>query len=141
MEIKINQDIRSYKAKDIGNFSLREAGFIALGLALAGITYYFTKILELAIIPMALVLVVGFIKPFGMTFIQFLRTVGRDAVRPKVYPNRTDFVYDIDELEKEFGKEYRIPDCTEVIQTGVQPKYIPKKTEMNRVLNCSSGKK
>lgn len=35
MEVQISQDIRKYKTKDIGNFSFKEAGFVAVGLAAA----------------------------------------------------------------------------------------------------------
>ena len=30
MEVQISQDIRKYKTKDIGNFSFKEAGFVAV---------------------------------------------------------------------------------------------------------------
>lgn len=33
MEILIGQDIRKYKTKDIGNFSFKEAAFLAAGAA------------------------------------------------------------------------------------------------------------
>ena len=95
MEIPISQDIRKYKTKDVGNFSFKEAGYLALGIGAAILGYnLFGKSLEAAIIPMGLILVVGFIKPYGMSFIQFVRTVGREKTSPSTYIYETDFEYD-----------------------------------------------
>lgn len=134
MEIKINQDIRKYKTKDIGNFSFKEAGYIALGTALAFVTYKFTNSFEIALIPFFIVAVIGFFKPFGMSFIQFLRTVVKEGMSPREYINETDFKYDPEEIKELYGDEYDIPDALYVIQTEEHQKYIPKKTEKDRLL-------
>ena len=44
MEIQITQDIRKYKTKDIGNFSLKEAGFLATGIGLGFLVYKITRL-------------------------------------------------------------------------------------------------
>ena len=119
VEIKISQDIRKFKTKDIGGFSFKEVGFIVLGVGLAILTYTLCgKSIELSIIPMALVLIVGFFKPCGMTFIQFLRTVGRDTLRPQVYIKETDFEYDMNELQKIYGSEYHVITTGDLIQSS-----------------------
>lgn len=107
MEIQITQDIRKYKTKDIGNFSFKEAGFIAVGIGAGFLTYKLTGNMESAVLPMMLVFVVGFFKPFGMSFPQFLKTVVKESfLTPRIYINESDFEYDPDdtdftELQKE----------------------------------------
>mgnify|MGYP002707313426 CR=1 FL=1 len=63
MEVQISQDIRKYKTKDIGNFSFKEAGFVAVGLAAAFLTYKLAGDVSIAFIPLAIVLIIGFFKP------------------------------------------------------------------------------
>ena len=134
MEIKINKDIRKYKTKDIGNFSFKETGFIALGVGLAYVTYKFTNNINIAIAPMLLVLVVGFFRPFGMTFIQFLRTVVKDNVTPQVYYYETDNQYNPDELERLYGEPVQVDTEQWVIQTheSVDNKY--KKADYSNII-------
>lgn len=111
MEIKISQDLRKFKTKDIGNFSLKEAGYLALGVGSAFITYKLTEgSLELAFIPMAIILVIGFFKPFGLTFFEFTRTVLQENLfSPRQYIWETDFEYDPNEFEELYGEKISIP--------------------------------
>lgn len=117
MEIPISQDIRKYKTKDIGNFSFKEAGYLAVGLGVAFIAYKLLGSLEAAILPMGVVLAVGFVKPYGMTVPQFVRTVGKEKISPSTYIYETDFVYDMEEVEKEYGETHRIV-TEELIQSN-----------------------
>lgn len=55
MEILIGQDIRKYKTKDIGNFSFKEAAFLAAGAAVGFLTYKLTGSIEIAIPPAGLI--------------------------------------------------------------------------------------
>ena len=81
MEIPILQDIRKYKTKDIGNFSFKEAGFLALGIGSAFIVYKFAgNSMELAMLPLMVFVVIGFFKPYGMTFTEFVRTVLKEQM-------------------------------------------------------------
>lgn len=106
MEIPISQDIRKYKTKDIGNFSFKEAGFIVIGVGIALLCYnVFHLSMEACILPMGVVLVFGFFRPYGMTFYQFLRTVGKESLTPATYINETDFEYILDDYEELYGKE------------------------------------
>ena len=119
MEILIGQDIRKYKTKDIGNFSFKEAAFLAVGAAVGFLTYKLTGSIELAIPPAGLILFFGFFKPYGMPAWDFLRTVGREKLSTQCYINETDFVYDTEEIKKEYGDDYVIPaDEWNVIQTA-----------------------
>lgn len=119
MEIEISQDIRKYKTKDIGNFSFKEAGFLAIGFGLAFATYKLAgNSLEIAIVPFMLVAVFTFFKPYGMTCWQFIRTVGKEKLIPSTLVNETDFVYDYDELEKEYGEEYHLVVPDDLIQSN-----------------------
>lgn len=117
MEISISQDIRKYKTKDVGNFSFKEAGYLVLGAGVAIIAYKLLDSLEAAILPMGVVLGVGFIKPYGMSFIQFIRTVGAEKLSPSTYIHETDFVYDMDEVEQEYGGENKVT-TEELIQSS-----------------------
>lgn len=106
MEIPISQDIRKYKTKDVGNFSFKEAGFIAIGIGVGVLCYnVFHMTIEACILPMGIIIVFGFFKPYGMTFFQFLKTVGKEKLSPMTYINETDFVYNLDEYEDLYGKE------------------------------------
>lgn len=117
MEINISQDIRKYKTKDVGNFSFKEAGFLAIGFGLAFITYKLTNSLELAIPPFGVVAVFAFLKPYGMTFWQFLMTVGKEKLVPAVLINETDFVYDLEELKAE-NPDFNVVDTDVLIQSN-----------------------
>lgn len=105
MELQFSTDIRKIKTKDVGNFSFKEAGF----LALAGISAYVMYTVEKRVmgleelnIPLllplpVLILVFGFAKPFGMSFFQFMRTAFIEyVIDPKIYIWESDFVYDLD---------------------------------------------
>lgn len=118
MEIVINQDIRKFKSKDIGNFSFKEAGFI-VGAGVIGYgTYFVQKLLEvetisfeICIIPAIIPLVFGFFKPFGMTFYEFLKTVVTEYfLTPKEYRWESDFVYDYETYGELYGDEYALSD-------------------------------
>lgn len=106
MEIPITKDIRKFKTKDIGNFSLKQAGVIALGLGVGFITYKLSSSIETAVIPLGIILILGFFKPYGMSCIQFIKTVGMEKLSSPVYINETDFVYDLDRFGELYGKEY-----------------------------------
>ncbi len=106
MELKFSSDIRKFKTKDVGAFSFKEAGFIALAGASALGMWWLQKSMgttpQVALcVPIpAIILAIGFVKPFGMTFIQFLRTVFLEwFIEPKVYIWESDYVYDLDELD------------------------------------------
>lgn len=118
MEVPINQDIRKYKTKDIGNFSFKEAGFIVIAIGAAFLTYKLNRSIEVAILPMMLILIIGFFKPFGMTFIQFMRTVVREQFTPRTYIWESDFEYDADEFESLYGEKIRVSSEWSVIQTA-----------------------
>lgn len=122
MEIQISQDIRKYKTKDIGNFSFKEAGYIAGGMAAAFLTYKLTQSTEVAIFPLGIILILGFFKPYGMSCIQFIRTVGKETFTPQCYINETDFEYDCTEFQELYGKDVVIPAEWNVIQTSVPAK-------------------
>lgn len=127
MEVKISQDIRKYKTKDIGNFSFREAGYIAIGAGLAVLTYTLTGSFEIAIAPMGVVCVLAFFKPFGLSFIQFIRTFIKERVTTQVYINETDFEYDPNEFDELYGEEIAIPaEWNDVIQTSDTAPVIDK---------------
>lgn len=106
MEIPITKDIRKFKTKDIGNFSLKQVGVIALGLGIGFITYKLSSSIEAAIIPLGIIIILGFFKPYGMSCIQFIKTVGVEKLSPSVYINETDFVYDLDRFGELYGEEY-----------------------------------
>lgn len=105
MDIRVSKDIRKYKAKDIGNFSLKEAGFIVIGLGAAAFTYSLTQSIETALIPMIIFLAFAFLKPFGLTLTQFIRTAVADFLSPRVYIWETDYEYDYEEFAELYGED------------------------------------
>ena len=119
MEIIINKDIRNVKTKDIWIFSWKQAGFLAIALAVGGgiillekKVFHFKEINYLIpLIPMVIPLLFGFLRPFGMSFWQFLRTYVNEAViKPKVYnasyDSEEDISLDYEELINTYGIEY-----------------------------------
>ena len=116
MEIPISKDIRKFKTKDIGNFSFKQAAFIALALGVAFLTFKFTNSLEVAVLPLVAIICFGFFRPYNMSCFQFLRTVGKDKLTPSIYINETDFVYNLDEFEELYGEEYKGYNDWELIQ-------------------------
>ena len=122
MEIRISQDIRKFKTKDIGNFSFKEAGFLAVGASLAFVAYKLSGSFEIAIVPMFVVIVFGFFKPLGMSFMEFIRTVVKDKLSTQLYINETDFEYEPDGFDELYGEHIAIPsDWNEVIQAELHP--------------------
>lgn len=119
MEIIINRDIRNVKTKDIWIFSWKQAAFLAIALVLgAGIYLLEMKVFHfesvnyyLMIIPMAVPLVFGFLRPFGMSFWQFCKTyINETLIKPAVYTtlyeSEEDIQLDYEELIKTYGEEY-----------------------------------
>lgn len=149
MEIILNQDIRKFKTKDIGNFSFKEVGFIAAAAVLGyGVYYIEKKVLmmeNLNVAPIVLVamipLIIGFFKPQGMTFWQFLNTVVKEnMVEPKIYIWESDFVPDMDKYGEIYGEEYALTDERlvqlrelERIEHGEKPPKATKE-ELNKIV-------
>lgn len=105
MEIKISKDMKKYKSKDIGIFTFKEAAYIAVGCVAAYVTYKFTGSFEIAMIPMAVILVFGFLKPFGMSFAKFFGILMADMSSPRTYINETDFIYEPEDYNKTYDEE------------------------------------
>ena len=119
-EVKIQKDIREFKTKDIGNFTLPQAGCIAL-MGVAGFfTYKATHSWGVALVPVSMIAIVGFLKPMGMSFITFVRTFVREAViSPKIYVNESDFEYDYEEIIEPYAEEYDLKPIAVIQAEGV----------------------
>ena len=117
MEIIVNQDIRKFKTKDIGNFSFKECIFLVIAAGLGYGVYFVEKniyhletietlpIVLVAAIPLAF----GFFKPQGMTFWQFLNTVIKENfLEPKFYYWESDFMPDMEKYGEIYGEEYEL---------------------------------
>lgn len=118
MEIEVNQDIRKFKVKDIGPFSFKQAGFLVLGGGIGYLMYASTGAMEIAIIPAALVAAFGFIKPFGMSFMQALKLLAKEMTVPPFYEYESDFVYSEENMEKLKRKGYSVNLSEELIQSN-----------------------
>lgn len=129
LEIQISQDIRKFKTKDIGNFSFKEAGFLVAGLAAGFLVYKLSGSLELAIPPAGIILIIGFFKPYGMSAIQFLRTVGKEKLTTQCYINETDFEYNCEDFKELYGDDVVIPTGWDVIQTNTPVKISKQDRE------------
>lgn len=135
MEIIIGKDIREYKVKDIGPLSLREAFFLILMLGTIYLSYFLQKklfgtyislFLYIPAIPWALL---GFIKPCGLPFEKWAKTVFVEKfINPKIRLYESDKTYDIndflteEELTKYIEEESRKP--VKVKLTEEQKKYL-----------------
>lgn len=111
MDVKITQDIRKFKTKDLGNFSIKEICYIVVAAAVGIGAYKFLHFsLDSCVICAVPVLIFGFLKPFGLSFRQFIATVCKEEFfSPRVYHNETDFVYDADEFEEIYEEKILIP--------------------------------
>ena len=113
MTIQVNTDLRKFKAKDIGNFTFKEAGFIVIGIAIGALLYFLQsgeeKNLALALIPAAIVMVFGFLKPFGMEMKDAIRYVFPEKfMYPKILKWDSDYIHEEDEAKKLFGDDYEL---------------------------------
>ena len=129
MEVKISQDIRKYKTKDIGNFSFKEAGFLAGAAAVGFAIYKLTGSYEIAIFPAGVILILGFFKPYGMSAIQFMRTVLKENLTSQCYINETDFEYNAEDFPELYGDDVAIPTDWNAIQAST-PVKINKQDAM-----------
>ena len=138
MEIEINQDIRKFKVKDIGPFSFKQAGFLALGGGIGYLVYTVTNTLELAIIPAGLVAAFGFLKPFGMSFMQAMKLLIKETTVPPFYEYETDYVYDKKEIEKLKKQGYTVYLSEKLIQSDTdknkKQKVNPNQYEEDLIL-------
>lgn len=134
MEVMVTKDIRSFKQKDIGPFSFREAGVIAIG-AVSGLAIYkIAGAKDIAIIVAVAILVLGFFRPKGMSCIEFIRTVFKESVYPKILIDATDFELSEETLEEDFGSDVKLAD---VIQTTDNNKTKEDKDyEKKRIMPC-----
>ena len=116
MEIAISRDIRKYKTKDVGNFSFKEAGVIVLACASAFMVFKMSgkgideieSVIPLMLIPMALILVTGLFKPYGIQFPRYALIIIKDKLEPKIYPWKTDFTYEPENYGEIYGNEYKL---------------------------------
>ncbi len=122
MEVKISQDIRKYKTKDIGNFSFAEAGYLAAAAVVGFGVYKLSGSMELAIFPAGVILIFGFFKPYGMSAWQFIRTVLKENLSTQCYINETDFEYNADEFSELYGEDVVIPADWNAIQASTPAK-------------------
>lgn len=100
MEIPISEDIRKIQSKDIGNFSFKQAAFLAAGLASGFVTFKVTGNLEIAIIPLMIIVIFGFFKPYGMSCFTFIRTFLYERMfTPQQYYYESDFEIDKETVE------------------------------------------
>lgn len=103
MEIFINKDIRKYKVKDVGPFTLGQVGGLTVAAIMGYGVYYLEKhflhleeINDLQIFSILIAampgIAFGFIKPYGLSFYKFLKTVFfENFVNPKVRIYESDF--------------------------------------------------
>lgn len=140
MEIVVNQDIRKFKTKDIGNFSFVEVGWLLVALGLGYGVYLFQKLylevpsddisfapcVAVAAIPLAL----GFLKPQGMSCMKYISTVMKEKMlSPQTYIWQSDFVYDMDEFEQTYGEDYKITDERASVINSIGHETTEKKTK------------
>lgn len=126
MEIPITKDIRKFKTKDVGNFSFKEAGFIAGAGAIGFFLYKMTENLYVTLPPAAIILVFGFFKPFGLSFWTFIKTFVKERfLTPPFLPNESDFEYD-EECFEPYKDEYDIDAVMAAIQADVTVSNIKR---------------
>jgi hypothetical protein len=118
MKVRIPNDIRKYKTKDIGSFSFKEIGFIVVAVLIMVAGFKFFGSLEVGIFPAFIVLAFGFFKPTGMSLLQYLKTVGREVTSPRTYRYESEFSFDNEDcdIHKLYGDEYGLPTAEALTQ-------------------------
>jgi hypothetical protein len=131
MKVIIPDDIRKYKAKDIGMFSFKEIGFIVVAIAMIMAGYKFLGSLEIGLIPAGVVIAFGFFKPQGMSLMKYIRTVIREKTLPKTFDYDSDFEFtETCGIKELFGDEYSYPSAEALTQRD-KVVVINKKTKKN----------
>lgn len=134
MDVPISRDIRKYKSKDIGNFSFGQAAFLAGGVAAGFLTYKFVSpSIEICCIPIAIILVFGFFKPYGMSLFAFLKLMFNELIlSPRNLFYESDFEVDEEFVEAKIDEGYAFNGAmfTEVIQT--EESSAPKKIKRSK---------
>lgn len=136
MEVPINKDIRKYKVREIGPFTLREFGglvlmavgcYVAYGLMMHFLGFYIAPVIFLAAVPG---IALGFINYHGIPFEKFVKTVVVENIKnPMVRPYESEVEYGIndffteEEIETYFNettikKKVKIPAELKPMLTG-----------------------
>lgn len=121
MQVSINTDLRKFKAKEIGNFTFKEAGFLAVGIVVAVALYFIQDDpnIGLCVVPAGLIVAMGFLKPFGLPFKEFMSSIFLEMfLYPKVLKWDSDYIHEEDEGKVLFGEDYRLMDFGEVEDTN-----------------------
>ena len=125
MEVMINRDIREYAVKDVGPFTLKQAGCLAIA-AVCGYGVFFlekhflglTSVNEFQIISILIAalpgIAFGFIRPYKLSLWQYLRTIMfENILSPKIRKYESDFDYEsfikehpIEELNMNINQKY-----------------------------------
>lgn len=129
MQIPINTDLRKFKAKDIGNFTFKEAGFLVAGMIVGAVLYFIQDDpnIALCVIPAGLIIVAGFFKPFGLPMEQFLQTIFLEMfLYPKVLKWDSDYIHEEDEGKVLFGEDYKLLDFGSVEEQANKKKNKEK---------------
>ena len=126
IEIPIQADIRKIQSKDIGNFSFKQAAFLAAGAIAAFATFKLSGSLELSFVPMAIIVIFGFFKPYGMSCATFIRTfLYEKMLTPKTYLWESDFEFDEEAAELYMADGVDVSEGVyAVIQTAEQSQNI-----------------
>lgn len=120
MQVPINTDLRKFKAKDIGNFTFKEAGFLVAGMIVGAVLYFIQDDpnIALCVIPAGLIIVAGFFKPFGLPMEEFLQTIFLEMfLYPKVLIWDSDYIHEEDEGRTLFGEDYQLLDFGSLEET------------------------
>ncbi len=134
IEIEVPKDIRKYEAKLVGAFTTRQVGCLAVAAVICVPIYFLLKdilprdVVTLIIMILALPeVLLGWVKPYGMTFELFVRTAFiSNVLSPKKRKYVTTNVYEYE--NPEFNSEYM--DKKRKLMT---PKEMRK--EMNTKIN------
>lgn len=114
MEVPINKDIRKYKVREVGVFTIREALGMVLMAAGCYIAYGIqmntigTVIMPFMFLGAAPGICIGFVHYHGIPFEKFVKTVVIENVfNPRIRPYETETNYDLsDFMTKEELEEY-----------------------------------
>jgi hypothetical protein len=114
-------------------FTFKEAAYIGAALGIGFLTYKATGNNTTWAIPAGgIILVFGFLKPYGMSFIDFIRTVVADMLSPSCYINETDFEYNYDEFPELYGDDVTVPTVTSIQDENGKNKF--SKAEMQKLI-------
>lgn len=114
MEIVINKDLRKVETKDVGNFTFKQVGFLAVGIVCGGLSYFLQSSdggeasTFLCVLPALPFILLGFLRLDGLSLWQYIQMVFPEKfLMPMSLKWESDFEFTNTTVSECFGDEYK----------------------------------